>query len=59
MANNCEITVIVGRRPFWKRVVCFPKALCLHYAEFRKIGLSVIKSIYGSYLMAGLLLRVG
>jgi hypothetical protein len=57
MANNLEIIVTVNRRHFWGRVIRFPKAVKQHYAEFRKSGLSVLASLYGSYLMAGLLLR--
>jgi len=56
--ESIQLIVEIRRKPFWKILINFPKAMKLHYKIFRR-HLPIYKAVYGAWLMAGVSLRVG
>ncbi len=57
MPKNMVVDIDIKLMPFWKRFIRFPFAMKAHYKLFRK-KFSFIKSVYASWLMAGLTIKV-
>lgn len=59
IASTLTIPVEIRQRSLVGRLVRLPRVGRQHYRTFRRSGVGVIPALYGTWLMAGVLVTVG